>query len=183
MTRIMYDSVTPAAIPADAQMVAGYLDGEYAWTPDDWRRFPNAVKITITITATTQGDVLDVETGDATSGQAPGWVKARRMSGYVQPTIYCNRSTVQSVIGACTAEKLTLDVDYWIWLATLDGTTSYPPVPKGIVAYQDKGAAALGFNADSSVVVSDWWHRSPLTDAQRIQQARVLVAELVKVLG
>ena len=183
MTRTMYDSVTPAAIPADAQMVAGYLDGEYAWTSQDWARFAGAVKITITITATNQGDVLDVETGDATSGQAPGWIKARRMSGHNQPTIYCNRSTVQSVIQACTSEKLTLNADYWIWLATLDGTTSYPAVPKGIVAYQDKSAAMLGFNADSSLVVADWWHRSPMTDAQKIAEAKTLATELLKVLS
>ena len=35
MARLMYDSVISADIPADAAMVAGYVDGLYAWSYND----------------------------------------------------------------------------------------------------------------------------------------------------
>ena len=41
--RIMYDAVTAANIPVDAQIVAGYVGGNsYTWSPADWARFPRA---------------------------------------------------------------------------------------------------------------------------------------------
>lgn len=93
MTRTMYDAVTPKNIPRDAQMVAGYLNGPYAWKTSDWAMFPNAVHVGISVRADFHaGQVLDVEPGDATPAQAVDWVLARRSAG-MDPTIYCNMST------------------------------------------------------------------------------------------
>lgn len=175
-TRTMYDSTTPQIIPADAEMVAGYVNGEFAWQPADWDRFPHAVKVHITIMAVNEAGVLDVETGDVIPAQAPGWVKARRQSGLARPTLYVNRSDAQQVIDACTADGLKAGVDYWLWLATLDGTAT-TDLP-GVVAIQNKGATALGFNADSSVVLDPTWHPSPLTDQQRFDKIAVLAIEM-----
>ena len=65
MTRIMYDSDDPSAIPDTAAMVAGYIDGDSGrWTEADWNRFPNATKVRIVRRDyTNDGDVIDCEEG------------------------------------------------------------------------------------------------------------------------
>ncbi len=52
-------------------MVAGYINGIYAWSIAGWARFAGKPQWRISITAgANDGDVLDVETGDATPQQA-----------------------------------------------------------------------------------------------------------------
>ena len=73
--RTMYDSIHASAIPANAKMVAGYVDGLFKWSTADWARFPHAVKVRIACFGhTDSGQVLDVEAGNATPAQAPAWV-------------------------------------------------------------------------------------------------------------
>lgn len=72
--RLMYDSTTASDIPADAEIVAGYVDGRYAWSDADWARFPNAVKVRISVFGSLDADVLDVEPSDATPADAAVWV-------------------------------------------------------------------------------------------------------------
>lgn len=148
MTRLMYDSVDPTAIPADAQMVAGYVDGFYRWTDAGWNRFPNAIKIRIAVSAwTNDGDVLDVETGDATPAQARGWIRNRQAAGIFKPTVYCNRSTRPAVEAACSG------LNFDLWIATLDGTQDIP----GTVAVQYAGSSITTQNYDVSVVTDESW--------------------------
>src|SRR5215472_18251433 len=130
MTRIMYDSITPSAIPTTAALVAGYVDGAYAWSTADWARFPHSAKVRIAVfPSTNDGHVLDVEQGDATPAQAPGWVRMRRAAG-VDPTIYCNTNTWSAVIYAFHIADVS-PPHYWI--AHYDGTTT---IPSGAVAKQ-----------------------------------------------
>src|SRR5581483_10825841 len=74
----MYDSVTAWQIPPDAPAVAGYVDGMYCWSAQDWARFPNALKVTIATSAAHDAMVLDVERWDATPDEAPGWIARQR---------------------------------------------------------------------------------------------------------
>ncbi len=90
--RTMFDAVSPANIPADAQLVAGYINGRYAWKPQDWARFPHALKVTIAVSADADARCLDVETYDATPAQAPGWVARQRTRGNPHPWVYCSES-------------------------------------------------------------------------------------------
>ena len=86
--RLLYDGITASNLPPDAVIVAGYVDGLFRWKDSDWARFTRAIKVRIAAFASTQdGQVLDVEAGDATPAQAPAWVLARRVKG-VDPTIY-----------------------------------------------------------------------------------------------
>lgn len=110
----MYDAVTPANIPASAEVVAGYVDGHYAWKPADWARFPHALKVRIAVfPSTNDGDVLDVEPGDATPAQAPGWVARRRAAGHPRPTVYCSRSAWPAVRAEFARQRVP-EPDYWI---------------------------------------------------------------------
>src|SRR5258706_6674669 len=98
----MHDSTTATDIPPDAEMVGGYIDGQFAWKQSDWDRFPNVPKIRIAVkSSTNDGDVLDVEPGDAGPADAPEWIRKRQAAGYARPTIYCMASAVDEVKRAC----------------------------------------------------------------------------------
>src|SRR5579859_1053358 len=153
LTRTMYDSTNPNDIPTSAQMVAGYDDGIYAWTTAGWGRFPNSVKVQIAISASHNfGHVLDIENGDATPAQAPGWVRMRMAAGIQRPTLYVSRSVWATVAAYCAG----LPVDWWV--ATLDGTKIVTP-PLGViapVAVQWANATIAGGHYDLSIVASSW---------------------------
>lgn len=151
--RTMYDAVTASNIPRNAQMVAGYSDTIKIpqWTQADWNLFPNAVKVSIVKKASSNwGHVLDVEVGDATPAQAPGWVQARRVDGG-DPTIYCNESTWPAVEQAFSNAGVARP-HYWI--AKYDGVASLP------LAWINRGAVAKQYNDpgpyDLSIVMDFW---------------------------
>lgn len=144
--RTMYDAVTVANIPAGAVMVAGYVDGNYANWPAMAGRFPNAVHVPIATKASTNAAlVLDVETGDATPAQAPGWVLMRRAAG-VDPSVYCNTSTWPDVKQAFAAAGVA-PPHYWV--AQYDGD---PTIPAGAVAKQHTSAGPYDLSS-----VADVW--------------------------
>lgn len=124
--RTMFDSIRAANIPADAQMVAGYVD-EYTipkWTAAEWQRFSRAVKVRIVKKASTNdGHVLDVEPRLATPEQAPGWVAMRRRAGLATPVIYCNASTWPTVQAAFRQQGVAQPL---YWIAHYDGRVELP---------------------------------------------------------
>lgn len=148
--RTMYDAVNAANIPPGAVMVAGYIDRIklLPWSAADWARFPAAVHVTIVKKASTNdGHVLDVEPGDATPAEAPGWVLMRRVAG-ADPTVYCSWSAWPSVRAAFRAAGVA-EPHYWI--ARYDGD---PTIPAGAVAKQYRGNVAPGYDVSS---VADYW--------------------------
>lgn len=156
MTRLMYDSTKAADIPADATMVAGYIDGVNPWSTADWARFPTAVKVRIARNSLTDdGDVLDVETGDAIPTWVPGWLRLRRAHG-LTPVVYVNRANQGAVLSACIAAGVAPPL---CWLSTLDGSK---PWAAGVVAIQYAGQAITGQHYDLSEV-SDQWPGLPRT--------------------
>ena len=145
----------------DAAKVAGYANGTYAWSQAEWDLFPHADHVTISVRAEWHvGDVLDVETGDATPAEAAGWIEARHAAGLFRPTIYCSLSVVPAVRQA--TGHLILGVDYDIWVAKYDRSPSEPAVP-GLPAAR---FAAKQYEADtawdvSAVYDTEWPHRKP----------------------
>lgn len=150
--RTMYDSTAAGDIPTSAAMVAGYLaPSPWAWTSADWARFPNAVKVRIAVrAATNDGHVLDVEAGDATPAQAPGWVQMRRAAG-ADPTVYCSASAWPTVKAAFAAAGVT-EPHYWVAAYPGGGRT----IPAGAVAHQYADSTTSGGHFDLSVV-ADYW--------------------------
>jgi nucleoid-associated protein YgaU len=148
--RLMYDSVTAADIPADAAMVAGYVDGAYAWTAADWALHPAAQHVRIAVFAdTNDGHVLDVEPGNATPAQAPGWVTMRRHAG-VDPTVYCSLALLP-VIERAFAQAGVAEPHWWI----ADWTGS-PHIAEGSVATQYASSEQSGGHYDLSQVAAHW---------------------------
>ncbi len=158
--RTMYDGVNSlaAGIARDfpvAEMVAGYLTGQYAWTAAEWALFPHAAHVTIVTTASANaGDVLDVEAGDAKPQDAHDWIAMRKRAGLYRPTIYCSLSVVPAI--RQQTRELVLGRDYDLWVADWDGTTK-PDYPLA-VAKQFRNTAGY----DLSAVFDDGWpHRTP----------------------
>lgn len=146
----MYDSVNAVDIPVRAVMVAGYVNGTYKWSDDDWARFPHAVKVRIATRADVDdGHVLDVEKGAAGVNQAPGWVTMRRKHG-ITPTVYCSASAWAAVRRQFTVYNV--DEPYW-WIAHYDNV---PIIPSGAIAKQYINPPASGGHYDVSVVADSW---------------------------
>ncbi|HEU5428066.1 MAG TPA: hypothetical protein VFU74_14395 [Actinocrinis sp.] len=144
MTRTMYDGVDASRLPTNAQLVAGYVDGLYVWSAADWARFPHSVKVRIAVfSSTNDGEVLDVEPGNATPAESVDWVLRRRGAG-VDPTVYMNTSTWPTVRSAFGARGVA-EPHYWI--AQYDGVAS---LPAGAVAKQYYNNDQAGY--DLSVV-------------------------------
>lgn len=136
-------------------MVAGYVDKIKLepWTAADWALFPNAVKVQIVKKASSNfGHVLDVEPGDATPAEAPGWVKRRRAAGLATPTIYCNQSTWPSVQQAFKDQNVAQPL---YWIAKYDDVKNFPTL-NGItaVAKQYHGNDPAGYDLSW---VADYW--------------------------
>lgn len=146
--RLMYDAVNPNNVPTNAVMVAGYVDGRYAWKPADWARFPSAVKVFIAVfPSTNAGQVLDCEAGDATPAQVAGWLTMRRRAG-VDPTVYCSLAAWPAVEDAVNASHVAQP--HW-WIAAHPGNG--PNLYANTVAHQYQDVNNL---YDLSVVADFW---------------------------
>jgi len=161
----MYDGI-PADIPAivrdfgDPQMVAGYVDGIYAWSQADWDQFPKAAKLRISaIPGSAQAltaHIADCETGDYTPASAAAWAAAKKAKGE-WPTIYANLSNVLEVRQA--TGKMVLGADYDIWLAWYNGDPAQYVFGDGkkVVAKQYISTNSY----DKSEVYRDSWPDKP----------------------
>lgn len=143
---LMYDSVTAADIPTDVPAVAGYIDGAYQWSDSDWRRFATSLKLTITVLGDVMGDVLDVETGDATPDQAVDWVRRTRAAGHSYPGVYCNSNLWPTVKATFTAHQVAQP---WYWIADYDGLAT---IPDGALAKQYRNPPESGGHFDVSAI-------------------------------
>lgn len=162
MTRRMADSITPTDIPVnDPQtgepwaLVAGYVDGRYAWSAAGWARFPTSRHVRIAVFPTTNdGDVVDCETGDATPSQAVDWVLARRAAGHPSPTVYCSYSAWLSCQNAFLARGVT-QPEWWVagYPSPTDANGN-PIIPVGAVAHQFTDTP--GGHWDESIVADAW---------------------------
>lgn len=171
----MYDSVEATAIPVGwhPQLVAGYVNGRWPSFTAMTRRFPNAQAVSVTVNAGGDADVLDVETGNATPAQAPGWVGRQHAMNRPRPTIYCSRSTVPAVERAMRDAGVPVDrYDYWV--ADWGPKPSAPIFDAVAVQYVDHGPA--GENVDISVVFDPTWPRqrkgAPMPDPETDAQAQ-----------
>jgi hypothetical protein len=95
-------------------------------------------------------DVRDWETGDK-GGSLEQWVKDHNhVSGRKDAVVYCNRSTIAEVRQLTGTQ--VLGTDYFLWVATLDGTVFGPGQYPGVIANQVKGAQLTGGDWDMSIV-------------------------------
>jgi hypothetical protein len=147
----MWDSAS-GAYPPGAALCAYYLNGLWARKPVEYGR--GKVWIDVLGTAPTEALWLDVETGDATPADVPGWLDERADAKLDAGGVYCSISNLEAVETAAASRP------HLLWVATLDGNTapSLPRVSGQLVAVQAIPASMLGFDADMSVVTDPgWW--------------------------
>ena len=147
--RTMYDTVNADRLPADARLVAAYVDGLYANEAAVRARCPHATVVTITVFGHSDAHVIDCEAGDATPPQAAAWAKAQIAKGH-KPTIYCNLTAWPMVKAEVAKAGIPAGaVSYWV--ARYDGKAEMIP---GAVAkqYQERTDQNLDYS-----IAADYW--------------------------
>lgn len=156
MARIMWDSTTPAiSIPRTAAIVAGYVNGDYAWKPSDWTLFADAIKVRISVTGNIPCDVYDVERGDYLPSDTQVLLATAHDAGVERPTFYFDKSSyaeVRQYIPPPGAE--------WAWWAAdWTGRPHSLSMPDGGIAsvVQYANPTYTGGNYDLSAVYDPTW--------------------------
>jgi hypothetical protein len=145
MTITMYDTTEPSLLPSDAQAVAGYIgppssSNRYVDFGEIAHRFyGHAHCLSIAAQAFLIAACLDVETGDANPGQAPGF--------------YANLSTMPALIGALRGAQIPRS-EYRLWVADWDGVAE---LPAGYDAKQYTDHGPHGENYDISILRDDFF--------------------------
>lgn len=148
--RVMYDSLNPAAIPTDAQMVASYIDGSNAPAAGWEERFPNSIIVQIArLPETNAGHVLDGGDNGVTPQQCVEWVRLRRSAG-ADPTVYTNQASLAGVKAAFVAAG---EAEPHYWRAAWNGSQDLQPDE---VAHQYADSRMTGQDYDLSVVADHW---------------------------
>lgn len=153
MALVMFDGVNAADCPGGGDVYAGYVNGSWPSYNDMVARFPAALHVSIAVNSSADAQVLDVENGDATPADVPGWVNRQRALGQVRPTIYCSKEGPwQDCINTCAAAGIA-QPDYWI----ADWTNAPHTLP---------GAAAVQWTStpgyDESLINDPTWPLSAL---------------------
>lgn len=169
----MYDSVDVNAIPADATAVAGYVDGRWP-TFRQLRRF-HAHRLSIAVTASADAACLDVETGDATPGQAPEWVRRQHARGEPRPVIYASRDLIPQVLAELAAAHIPRTA-IRVWSAhygagphICSGIACGAPFTADATQHTDH---ALGRNLDESLLSDHFFPTAPPRRRRRVPRPR-----------
>lgn len=90
----MADSVSVGSLPAGFPVYGGYVDGAWPNADEIAAAHPGATVVRFcTNPRNDLGDCLDIESGDATPADAPGWVTRRRASGHLGPLVYFSEAS------------------------------------------------------------------------------------------
>lgn len=151
MTKTMYDSINPDAIPRTAEMVAGYVNGSVSkWPPQAWGHWPRVKEVHIDVVGdyAFDADVLDIERGAANLSHARAWIEERVKHG--RACLYFSRSLMADV-----AREVAGFPAVDVWVADWTGEPHAVEVPAGLhlVAVQYKNTP----NFDLSVVFDPHW--------------------------
>ena len=166
MTRLMRDSTNLNDIPIDGtDLVAGYVNGLFVATKEDFARFHGIPHVHIDVLGTDPQDagVLDFETGNPpTPDMCVTWAKRRKATfpNHYPPVIRCDRSHRTPLFNAMNAAGLEIAKDYRLWIITLDGTKTVADMT-GVTAVMFAGETMTGGHYDESIVYDDEWHRTP----------------------
>jgi hypothetical protein len=148
----MYDSTNPFDIPTGRQLVAGYIDGAYAWSQAGWARHQGAVWVPITVFGDDLGaKVADIENGTMTVQKGVDWARRKILQGDL-PTLYFSLS----LFGAVQAEINRIGITPSEWAVWAADWTLTPHLLPGTYATQYDHPPTSGGHWDLSLV-ADYW--------------------------
>jgi hypothetical protein len=147
-TATMYDTVTLGSVPTAPFALGGYTSGFWPTYLPLRQRYPQAHTVSIAVTSSHRANCLDVEPGDASPGEAPGWVWVEIHLGVAKPCVYSSyfefieeiRPLLQRA-GIGRAQIFEWDADY-LGCPRLDATFDATQCTN----------RALGRNLDESIV-------------------------------
>lgn len=114
--KVMYDDVTVSLIPKDPDCAAaGYVNGIYA-NMDEIQAGPWSPTLSIAVSVSANAECLDVEMGDATNSQAPGWFKQSKGNR----AFYTSISNAAALISTLAAAGIQRS-EYALWTAHYNG--------------------------------------------------------------
>lgn len=94
------DSITPGGLPAGLDAYFGYGDGRWPDYATIAAQHPSARLFRIAVTAADDGDFLDIENGDASISDAPGWVRRQQIRGAIRPGLYISVARLDALVDA-----------------------------------------------------------------------------------
>jgi len=98
VTLRMADSVDVTHLPDGYDCYAGYTSGLFPTWPAVKRIFAQFHLLSIAIDAAHDADCLDIEGGDATNAEAPGWIKRQMRRGEPRPCVYTSAGNAAALI-------------------------------------------------------------------------------------
>lgn len=143
----VYDSVNVAAIPADAKVILGYVDGSDPEIAGNYaavvKRFPHAHIVSVTTTGRNPAMMCDCEKYDLTPAMVRTWALRRLYSG-PWPLVYSNVSTKPSIFPEMVG------IPWSWWAADWTGTPHLVPDSS---ATQYANPATSGGDYDVSIML------------------------------
>jgi hypothetical protein len=171
---VMYDSTELDQIPAHAQAAAGYTSGKWPTYNALVRRWPHAQHLSIAVDVAHDADCLDIENGDATPADAPGWFKRQRARGLAKPKLYCSLSVVPAVEAEMERAGIHRS-EYDIWSAHYTGVPHICGPSEGLSSPADATQwtdKALGRNLDESLCSDAFFAPKPYVPADELRWER-----------
>lgn len=165
----MFDSVTVSELPSGSGYAyAGYTGGNWPTYKAVVAKFPGHQVLSVAVNASEIAQALDVEAGDATPGQAPGWYSRMRAAGVSRPCFYASVSNMQQVINSLEDDGIAR-ANFRLWSAHYDGQHLCGPSSCGEVRIAMDGTqwtdTALGRNLDESLLVANFFGAAAPTPA------------------
>jgi hypothetical protein len=156
-TLTMFDSIELDQFPADPVAVAGYVGGTWPTFPALAGRFPHAHLLSVAVNSGEDAEVLDVENGDATIEDAPGWVRRQMARKVWRPGLYAQASNMGGLWRTVQAAGIAR-ASVRLWSAHYEGEhicgpdgCAYPGIPACDGTQWTK--TALGRNLDQSALL------------------------------
>lgn len=161
----MFDDVTVSILPSGGSYAyGGYVDGNWPTYSAVKARFPKARILDIAVFSSGDAECLDIENGDATNADAPGWVKRQKARGVYRPCLYTSASNLKA-LEETMANAGFARSGYRLWAAHYGRAHICGPKNCGYGLSDADGTqwtlSALGRSLDESMLDPDFFEGAP----------------------
>jgi hypothetical protein len=180
VTLTMYDSTNVGTLPHGADAYAGYVQGLFPTFAALQRMFTASGThlLSIAVFASGNADCLDIESGDATNAQAPGWVKRQLARGAQRPCLYTSVSNMDALMTTLGGAGISR-AEIRLWSAHYgQGKHICAPGTCGLTRHACDGTqwtdAALGRSLDESVLLTNFFSLSAPATQLIVEESMLL---------
>lgn len=151
----MFDDTSIDLIPRVARAVAGYVNGLYVTVPGLRLRFKGRRIVTIAVSSDAAAHFLDIEAGNATIADAPGWWGRNKAHAR---GFYIAESEAAEFVAYLQAHGIHRH-EYVLWTAHYDGTRHICG-PKTCGCAVEADGTQWTDRANGKSLDESWLHRS-----------------------